>query len=229
MFLFFGMPLEDKVQSHGGTLNVHAGCACGLPLWKSGETVSSEGLQTPPIWSVLTTLSCDPQLLMLIFWPHSSLLLHWVRASQVYLSPSSWSPSYCPSMGVRDKGVVYHCGYITEIHKESPVLLSTWKRQHGSVPCRSCVDRNVTCTGESSFISFLKDSLLPGLDQGLGESGQQQAKSWADPCLFCSGFMGLHRRMRRPLCLQATVIFSTQHRWYPLQYYQLIFDYYNLP
>lgn len=107
------------------------------------------------------------------------------RASQLYLSPLSWSSSH-----IGDKGVFYPWGYIIEIPKESLVLLSTWKTQYGSGPCQSCVHRDVPCTGKSSFISFFVSSMLTGLDQGLGESGQWQAKSWPDPLPLLLQFHG---------------------------------------
>lgn len=98
-------------------------------------------------------------------------------ASQGYPPSTSWSPSYCLSMGVRDKGVFYHCGDITEILNSTGDSLCTWKRKHSSALWQICVDRNVTCTGDKSFISFFARILLAGLGQGLEERGQRQAKS----------------------------------------------------
>lgn len=202
--------------------DVHVACRCGgqeREFHLGDSKLLLSGL-SPPLWP---TALDDPFLASLLAAPPLSQ-----RVSQVYLSPSSWSPSSCLSMGVRDKGVVYHCGYITNpqgISSAVEYLKETaWLR---SLP--ELCGQEYNMHWRKLFYFLFISSLLPGLDQGLGESGQQQAKSWPDPCLFCSGFMGLHRRMHRPLCLQDTVIFSTQHRWHPLQYYQLTFDYYNFP
>lgn len=106
------------------------------------------------------------------------------RASQVYLSLCP-GPYPCPSMGVRDKSVFYHCGYVIEIHKESLVLLSTWKRQYGSVPCQCCVDRNVTCTGENFYFHFCKQCTAwpePGTRREWSTAGKEL--TWPLPLLL---------------------------------------------
>lgn len=155
-------------------------------IWRSGEAASSGGLQTPPVSSVPTTPSCDPQLLMLLSWHHSfSLLLHWVRGPARSTCPLCPGPYPCPSMGVRDKSVFYHCGYVIEIHKESLVLLSTWKRQYGSVPCQCCVDRNVTCTGENFYFHFCKQCTAwpePGTRREWSTAGKEL--TWPLPLLL---------------------------------------------
>lgn len=208
------MPLQAEVQSRGRAMSV----SCHLEVRRDSfiwGTPNSSCLIIP------TTLRCDPQLLLLLSWHHSfSLLLHWVRGPARSTCPPCPGPHPMSIHG----GLAQGCILPLWVQHRNPQGISSaveYLRQYGSGPCQSCVGRNVTCSGEISFISFFVSSVLPGLDQGLGESGQWQAKSWPDPCLFCPGFMGLHRRMHRPVCLQDTVIFSTQHRWHPLQYYQL--------
>lgn len=155
-YIFGAIPREN-IES-----NVHTRCGCGLPSWRSGDTVSSRGTSSPdgpglspPPWAV--TAALDSPSLAPPPPPRQS-------ASQGHRSSTSWSPSYHPSMGIRDKGVLYYCGDITEILNSTGDSLCTWKRQHSSAPCQICVDRNVTYTGNWSFISFFASNLLAHLD-----------------------------------------------------------------
>lgn len=142
------------------------------------------------------------------------LLFHWDKVPD----RDTWLSPPCPSMAAIDKGILYHCGSITEILNSTGYSLCTWKGQHSLSSCPISVDRNVTCAGGRSFISFFSSSLLTGPDEGLEERSLQQEKSWPAPYITCSILMGLHRRLHGSVLAQDTVIFSPNIwlLWFPM-------------
>lgn len=190
--------------------NAHTSCGCGLPSLSSGEMVSSWGpllllaSLSPPHRAVTHSSWCS--------FPGSPflLLLHQGRVPARATHPPP--PHLHPTIHLWGLWTMVYFTIVGTWQKYSTALVYLREAAH----CQICVDRNITCTRDRSFISFFASSLLAGLDQGLEERGQLQAKSWPAPCPVCSGFTGLHRRLHGPLCLQDMVIFSIQHRWHPL-------------
>lgn len=123
----------------------------------------------------------------------SSLLiaLYWVKGPARSTCPLCPRPHTTDHPWGHGQGCILPPWYVTEIHKESLVLLSTWKRQYGSVPRQICVDRNVTYTGESSFISFFCKQRARTRDWEKVVNGRQRADlTPASSALVSWGFTG---------------------------------------